>query len=410
MQQTFVIVGAGQVAATAVESLRREGYGGRLVVVGDEPEPPYQRPPLSKKYLAGELPRERLAIKPLSFYEHARAELTLGTRATRLDPAARELGLDSGSSLRYDRLLLATGSAPRRIAVPGSELGGLYYLRTAADAAGIRAELARPGRRVVVVGGGYIGLEVAASCRTLGHEVLVLEMADRVMNRVVAPGVSAFFTAEHARAGVHIETGTFVSGFTARRDAPARVGAVHTRDGREFAADVVVVGIGVLPVAELAAAAGIACEDGIAVDEYCRSSDPDVYAAGDCASHPSLRYGRRVRLESVDNAFEQARSAAANMAGRPLVHDKVPWFWSDQYDLKLLIVGLNADHDLAVLRGRPGDRSFSCCYLREGELLAVDCVNNPRDYMAARKLIAERAHLDTARLHEPALPLRDLVI
>ena len=410
MQQTFVIVGAGQVAATAVESLRREGYAGRLVVVGEEAQLPYQRPPLSKKYLAGEMPAERLTIKPASFYEHAQAEFKVGTRATRLDPAARELGLGDGVSLSYDQLLLATGSTPRRITVPGSELGGLYYLRTAADTDDIRAELAAPARRVVVVGGGYIGLEVAATCRTLGHEVLVLEMAERVMNRVVAPEVSAFFAAEHARAGVRIEAGAFVSGFTARRDAPTRVGAVHTSDGREFAADLVVIGIGVLPVDALAADAGLACENGIAIDEYCRSSDPNVYAAGDCASQPSHHYARRVRLESVDNAFEQAKSAAANMAGRALVHDKVPWFWSDQYDLKLLIVGLNLDYDRAVLRGRPADRSFSCCYLRGGELLAMDCVNNPRDYMAARKLIAERVRINTERLHDPALTLRDLVV
>ena len=410
MPQTFVIVGAGQVAATAVESLRREGYTGRLLLVGEEAEPPYQRPPLSKKYLAGELPAERLAIKPASFYEHAAAELLLGTRAVRLDPTSRELGLDDGRSLRYDRLLLATGGMARRIAVPGSGLEELHYLRTTADAQAIRAALAPPGRRVVVVGGGYIGLEVAATCRTLGHEVLVLEMAERVMNRVVAPAVSEFFATEHARAGVRIETGTTVSGFTARRDAPARVGAVRTGDGREFPADVVVVGVGVLPDDRLAAAAGLACENGIAVNEYCRSSDPDVYAAGDCVSHPSLHYGRRVRLESVDNAFEQAKCAAANMAGRPLVHDKVPWFWSDQYDLKLLIAGLNFDHDRTVLRGRPEDRSFSCCYLRDGELLAVDCINHGRDYMAARKLIAERARLDLARLHDPAVPLKELVI
>ena len=410
MQQTFVIVGAGQAAATAVESLRREGYAGRLVVVGEEADAPYQRPPLSKKYLAGELPLERLAIKPASFYEHAQAELKLGSRVTRLDPAARELRLADGSSLPYDRLLLATGAAPRRMTVPGSDLAGVYYLRTAADAAGIRAELAEPARRVVVVGGGYIGLEVAATCRALGHEVLVLEMAERVMNRVVAPEVSAFFEAEHAREGVRIETGAFVSGFAARRDAPARVGAVLTRDGREFPVDLVIVGIGVVPVDALAADAGLACANGIAVDEYCRSSDPNVYAAGDCTSHPSLHYARRVRLESVDNAFEQARSAAANMAGRSLVHDKVPWFWSDQYDLKLLIVGLNFDFDRAVLRGRTADRSFSCCYLRGGELLAVDCVNNPRDYMASRKLIAERVRLDQERLHDATVPLRELVV
>jgi len=410
MPQTFVIVGAGQAAATAVESLRREGYAGRLVVVGAEVELPYQRPPLSKKYLAGEMPLERLTIKPASFYEHAGAELVTGTRATRIDRAAHELALENGAILKYDRLLLATGSTPRRIAVPGSELGGLYYLRTAADAVAIRAELAAPARRVVVVGGGYIGLEVAATCRMLGHEVLVLEMADCVMNRVVAPAVSAFFAAEHARAGVRLETGALVSGFAARRDAPGRVGAVATRDGREFGADVVVVGIGVVPVDGLAAEAGIACDNGVAVDEYCRSSDPDVYGAGDCVSRPSLRYARRVRLESVDNAFEQAKCAAANMSGRVLIHDKVPWFWSDQYDLKLLIVGLNFDCDRVVLRGRPEERSFSCCYLREGELLAMDCINNPKDYMAARKLIAERARLDPARLPDAAVPLRELVV
>jgi 3-phenylpropionate/trans-cinnamate dioxygenase ferredoxin reductase subunit len=406
MQQTFAIVGAGQAAAQAVDSLRREGFDGRLVVVGDEQHLPYQRPPLSKKFLSGEMPLERLLVKPATFYDGARAELKLGVRAEGLDLHRRELRLSDGETLNYDRLLLATGTAPRKVTVPGNELAGVHYLRTIADVDRIRAELAN-AKRVVVVGAGYIGLEVAATCRKLGLDVDVLEMADRPMNRVVAPEVSAFFAAEHEREGVRIHTQTLVSGFEARLDDASRVGCVHTLDGRSFPADLVIVGIGVVPVTGLAAAAGLAVENGIAVDEHCRTSDEHVYAAGDCTNHPSLRYHRRVRLESVDNAFEQAKTCAANMLGKRVVHDKVPWFWSDQYDLKLLIVGLNFDYDQAIVRGDPATRVFSCCYLRDRELLAIDCVNNPKDYMAAKKLIAERAHFDVAKLADGTIPLKD---
>jgi 3-phenylpropionate/trans-cinnamate dioxygenase ferredoxin reductase subunit len=350
----FAIVGAGQAAATAVETLRREGFDGRLVVIGDELQAPYQRPPLSKKFLAGELPMERLLVKHASFYEHSRAELKLGARVEALELNRRELRLSDGDTLQYDRVLLATGSLPRKVTVAGAELHGLHYLRTVADVDRIREQL-RNAKRVVVVGAGYIGLEVAATCRQLGHEVDVLEMADRAMNRVVAPEVSAFFTAQHERAGVRIHTEALVSGFAARSDDHARIGCVHTMDGREFPADVVIVGIGIVPDTTLAAAAGLAVENGIAVDEYCRTSDEHVWAAGDCTNHPSLRYQRRVRLESVDNAFEQAKSAAANMAGRPVVHDRLPWFWSDQFDLKLMIAGLNFDYDQALVRP-PGAR------------------------------------------------------
>ncbi|HXQ64910.1 MAG TPA: FAD-dependent oxidoreductase [Steroidobacteraceae bacterium] len=409
MQDTFVIAGAGQTAAQAVDSLRRAGFDGRLVVVGEEPCLPYQRPPLSKKFLAGELPVERLTLKPLSFYETARVDLRLGVRVEGLDLARREVSLSDGERLCYERLLFATGTVPRKVSVPGGELAGIHYLRTVADVGRIRAELAS-AREVVIVGGGYIGLEAAATCRGLGSEVDVVEMADRVMNRVVAPEVSAFFTTEHARAGVRIHTQTLVSGFRASTRDPGRVAAVETLDGREFPADLVIIGIGVVPVTGLAAAAGLACEDGIAVDEHCRTSDPSVYAAGDCCSHPSPRYGRRVRLESVDNAFEQAKTAAANMVGGSVVHDRVPWFWSDQFDLKLLIVGLNFDYDQVVLRGRPEARSFACCYLRGGELLAVDCINNPKDYIAAKKVIAERHRCDPLRLADSAIALKDTVI
>lgn len=406
MADTIVIVGAGQAAAQACDSLRRGGFDGRLVLIGDERELPYQRPPLSKKFLAGELSLERLAIRPPGFYGQARVELKLGVPAESLDLTRREVTLADGEHVGYDRLLLATGTAPRRLTVPGAELGGVHYLRTVADVDRIRAET-QNAQHAVIVGGGYIGLEVAATCRGLGLEVDVIEMAERVMNRVVAPELSAFYAAEHARAGVRIHTQALVSGFRARPDDPRRVAAVETLGGTEFPADLVIVGVGVVPLTGLAAAAGIACENGIAVDEYGRTSDPCVYAAGDCTSHPSPRYGRRVRLESVDNAFEQAKTAAANLVGGRVVHDKVPWFWSDQYDLKLLIAGLNFDYDRVVLRGDPSSRSFGCCYLKGDELLAVDCVNNPKDYMAARKLIAERGRVDLGKLADPGVALKD---
>ncbi|MBS0376804.1 MAG: FAD-dependent oxidoreductase [Proteobacteria bacterium] len=408
MTDSVVIVGAGQTAAQAVDSLRRDGYAGRIVVVGDEPQPPYQRPPLSKKFLAGELPLERLAIRPAAFYDGARTEMRLGTRAEGLDLGRRQVLLADGERLGYDKLVLATGSTPRKVAVPGHDLVGVHYLRTVADVDRIRAELV-PGARVAIVGGGYIGLEVAATCRGLGHEVDVIEMAERVMNRVTAPEVSAFYAAEHARHGVRLHLRAGLRALLPRADDSRRVGALEVSDGRQLEADLVVVGVGVLPNTGLAAAAGLACENGIATDAGCRTSDPHVYAAGDCASQAGPRYPGRIRLESVDNAFEQAKTAVANLLGGSVLHDKVPWFWSDQYDLKLLIAGLSLGHDQVVLRGDPATRSFACCYLKGGELIAIDCVNHAKDYMAAKKLIAERARPDPVRLADPAVALKDTV-
>lgn len=405
MEGNVVIVGASHAAAQAVDSLRREGFTGRLLLVGDEPDLPYQRPPLSKKYLSGEFDPDRLWIRPAAFYEQQRCELRLGRRAVALDRSARRLRLDDGESLDYDRLLLATGGRVRRAAVPGADLAGIHYLRSRADVDGIRADLA-PGRKVVIVGAGYIGLECAASCTKLGLEVTVLEMAPRVMSRVVAPQMSAFYEAEHALHGVDIRLGTSVAGF----EGGTRVTAVAGADGGRFPADLVIVGIGIVPNVELAEAAGIACDNGIAVDEHCRTSDPLVYAIGDCCSHPSPHYRRRIRLESVDNAFEQAKTAAANLCGRDVRHDRIPWFWSDQFDHKLQIVGLAEGYDRVILRGDPASRSFSCCYLRGAELLAVDAVNQPRDFMAAKKVIAERAPVDLARLADAGLSIRDAVV
>ncbi len=404
MPKNIVVVGAGQAAAQAVETLRRKGYTDALTVVGDEPLPPYQRPPLSKKFLAGSFDRDRLLIRHQAHYDEHAVSLRLGRRATRIDRAARTLTLDDGSALGYDALLLATGSRARQVRVPGAGLQGVHTLRTIADVDTIRAQ-AQPGRRAVIVGGGYIGLEAAASLRELGLEVTVIELADRVMNRVVCEPVSRFYEAEHARHGVRIRLGAGLAAF----EGDTRIRAVRCTDGSEHPADLVIVGVGAAPIDELARDAGLACDDGIVVDEYCRTTDPLVYAAGDCTNHPSARYGRRLRLESVDNAFEQATSAALNLLGIATVHDKTPWFWSDQYDLKLIIVGLSQGYDRIVLRGDPATHSFSACYLRDGELIAIDTVNSGRDQMAARKLVAARVHPDPLRLADISLPLRDCV-
>lgn len=407
MLESIVIVGAGQAAAQAAETLRRKGYRGRLTLVGEEPHLPYQRPPLSKKYLAGSFERERLGLKPAAWYAEHGIELHLGRRAAEIDRSAQRVRLEDGTTLAYDALLLATGSRPRPLAAPGASLEGVHFLRTIGDVERLRPEL-QAGRRLVIVGGGYIGLEVAATARELGLEVTVLEMAERVMNRVVCAPVSAFYAAEHARHGVRILCNARVRELAAEPGG-TRVRAVLCEDGTEAAADVVLIGVGVAAADELAAAAGLECANGIVVDERCRTSDPHIFAAGDCTNHPSLRYGLRVRLESVDNAFEQGTSAALAMLGEPVVHDKVPWFWSDQYDLKLIIVGLCAGADATVVRGRPEDRSFSVCYLRSGELIAIDTINSPKDQMAARKLIAARARPSLDRLADPTVPLRDCV-
>ncbi len=408
----MVIVGGGQAGGQAVETLRRRGHRGPITLIGDELLLPYQRPPLSKKFLAGSLDRDRLLIRHAAHYEEHAVETRLGFAAVRIDRAQRRLEISDGSHVEYDRLLLATGSLARQIPVPGAELAGVHYLRTFADVERLRTELL-PGRRGVIVGGGYIGLECAATCRELGVAVTVLDAADRVMSRVVSPWISRFYEDEHVKHGVEIHLRARVAAFlpdpdeAASRPGTARVAAVELADGGRIPADFVLVAIGVTPNESLARDAGLDCDNGILVNEFCQTSDPLIYAAGDCARHPSIHYGGSVLLESVDNAFEQAQSAALNMFGITTVHDKVPWFWSDQYDLKMIIVGLSAGHDHAVLRGEPGSRSFSVCYLRDGELIAVDTVNAAKDQLSARKLIPARARPDPRKLADPAVPLKD---
>ena len=407
MYERIVIAGGGQAAVQTLDTLRRRGFTGKLTVVGDEPWPPYQRPPLSKKYLAGSLERERLLIRPPAFFAEHGITTHFGHRVTDIARRERHVRLDDGQVLPYDALLLATGSRPRLLTVPGRELGGVHYLRTIADADRIRGECAGGGR-LVIVGGGYIGLEVAATARERGMEVTVLEMAPRVMSRVTSPEVSAFYEAEHARHGVHVRCNESVRAL--HGDArTGRVRAVLTESGSEYPADLVIAGVGVAPADELAKAAGLECENGVVTDVHCRTTDEAIYAAGDCASHLNRQYGRHLRLESVDNAFEQGTTVALNLLGTATVHDKVPWFWSDQFDLKLIIVGVGHGYDAAILRGSPATRSFSVCYLRGGELVALDSINTPKDQMAARKLIAVNARPNIDKLADAGIPLRDTV-
>lgn len=403
MAAHLVIVGGGQAAAQTVQSLRQQNFSGAITLIGDEPHPPYQRPPLSKKFLAGELTRERLWLRPTSFYADKGVSLELERRVEEVELASRRVRLDDGRAVAYDRLLLATGSRVRRLGIPGADLAGVHYLRTIDDAEAILADL-KPGARVVLVGAGYIGLEVAASARGRGHEVTVLEAADRAMARTVGNEVAVFYDACHRSAGVAIHYGAAVA---ALRGATSVTG-VETTDGRVFACDVVVVGIGIVPNTELAAAAGLPCDNGILVDEHARTVDPHVVAAGDCTNQPHALLGRRVRLESVPNAIHQAKVAAATLVGAPTPPAEVPWFWSDQYDLKLQIAGLSGGYDATVVRGDPALRSFAVFYLQQGSLLAVDAVNSPREFMAGKKLIASRARVSAETLRDPSVDLAGL--
>jgi len=400
----LVIAGAGHAAGQAVATLRQKKWPGEIVLVGEEPWLPYQRPPLSKKFLAGELPAERLYVKPPAFYEDTSITLKLETRVDAIDRAAKMLSLEGGNSLGYDVLILALGARARRLPpLPGGDLAGIHYLRNVEDVQQIRQGLA-DGRNLVIIGAGYIGLEVAAVACSLGLKVTVVEMQDRVMKRVVAPPVSSFYEREHREHGVELLLQTGLTGFSGQE----QVEGVILADGSILPADLVVVGIGIVPNTEIATAAGLEVSDGIVVDERCRTSDECIYAIGDCTMHPNRLIGRSLRLESVQNALEQARTAAANICGEDSRYAEIPWFWSDQYDLKLQIAGLSQGYDKAVVRGDPGKRSFSCVYLSGGRILAVDAVNSPKDFLQSKKLIADRATMNLERLADAGIELKDL--
>jgi len=399
--QRVVIIGAGQAGVQAAVTLRSEGYDGALTLVGEEIYPPYQRPPLSKAYLSGELVRERLFLKPDAFYSETACELRLGVAARQIDRAAKTVSLSDGTSLAYDRLLLATGTRVRKLPLPGASLPGVYYLRGIDDVDLLRPEM-RAGARLVVVGAGFIGLEVAAVAAKHGLHVTVLEAASRVMARAVSPQLSASYEREHRAHSVVFRFGAALEAI----EGADHVEAVRVQ-GEHVPADFVLVGVGVVPNCEIAQAAGLVCDNGIAVDEYTATSDPDIFAAGDCTSHPAFA-GGRVRLESVQNAIDQAKHAALAMLGKPVPYREVPWFWSDQYDLKLQIAGIARPGDVTVLRGLLDSRKFSVFHLRDGVIAAVEAVNAAPDYIIGRKLIAARAIIAPERLADISVPVKSL--
>ena len=403
--QHCVIIGASHAAASLAATLRQEGWEGRISMVGDEPHVPYHRPPLSKACLSGDKDAASLAIRPREFYESQQVDLLLGRRATAIHRDSQTVSLDDGSSLSYSRLALLTGALPRRIDLPGSDLPGVHYLRDIRDVDAIREHIA-PGKSAVIVGGGYIGLETAASLRAAGMQVTVLEAMSRVLQRVTAPEVSAFFTRIHEEEGVSIVADTTVSAFM----GDAALTGVACSDGREFPADLAIVGIGVVPDTALAQAAGLEVDDGIVVDEFARTSDHLIVAAGDCTRHFNPIYQRWLRLESVQNANEQARAAAKTLAGNPGAYHALPWFWSDQYDVKLQIAGLSAGYDQLVVRGDlSSGRSFTLFYLREGRLLAADAVNRARDFMAVKRAVLAGCTPDADALADESADLKSVL-
>jgi 3-phenylpropionate/trans-cinnamate dioxygenase ferredoxin reductase subunit len=408
MSEKVLIIGAGQAAAQAVATLKAEGFAGTITIVGDEPFPPYQRPPLSKAYLLGQLERDRLFLKPDTFYAEAGCEMILDTSAKMLDRAKKIVVLADGRTLRYDKLLLATGTRVRRIPVPGADLPGVQYLRSIADVDALRPRM-MPGTKIAIVGGGYIGLEVAAVAAKLGLEVTVFEAMDRVMARAVSAQISAFYEKEHRDHGVRFFLKTGVEAFVGKGRflGKDKLQAVRA-GGKEFAADVALVGIGVIPNCELAQEAGLLCDDGIVVDRFCTSlDDPSIFAAGDCTRHHSHN-GNQIRLECVQNAIDQAKHAALAMVGKPTPYSEVPWFWSDQYDLKLQIAGLAWPGDQLVLRGDPAARKFAIFHLREGAVAAVEAVNAAPEYIVGRKLIGERARISPERLADTSIPMKNI--
>ena len=342
-------------------------------------------------------------MKPESFYDDPAITLQLDTPIVAIDRDKKCLQVENREDIGYDKLVIATGSRVRRLPIEGAELKGVHYLRSIADVDGIREGM-DAGKKVVIIGAGYIGLEVAAVAQQAGLGVTVIEMADRVMSRVVSPEISDFYQIEHTDRGVRFRLSTGVSSLNGKK----RIKSVTTSEGEDIPADLVVIGVGIQPNTELATNAALDVDNGIVVDDHCRTSDPNIFAVGDCTSHPNAIYDRRLRLESVHNAVEQAKTAAANICGQDVTYAQVPWFWSDQYDLKLQIAGLSDGYDDVVIRGNPAERSFSCLYLRDGRLIAVDAINAPRDFVQSKQLIADRAEIEKEKLADPATPLKDM--
>jgi 3-phenylpropionate/trans-cinnamate dioxygenase ferredoxin reductase subunit len=412
MSNGTLIVGGSQAGLQLAVSLRKLGDTSPIILVGEETNPPYQRPPLSKEFLAGQAELDSLAFRVPDFYADSGIDLVCGERVSEVGlsqsgpPGSGVAATVNGRELPFDRLALTVGAGPRRLALPGADLDGICYLRDHNDAANLRARLTTASN-VVVVGGGFIGLEVASAARALGRSVTVVEAAERLMARAVAPVVSEFYRQAHLRRGINVGLSAGVSGFYGDR---GRVTGVELSDSTHLPADLVLVGVGVLPRTELAEQLGLVCDQGIVVDAHARTSDPSVVAAGDCTVQPHPITGQgRVRLESVHNAVAQAQVAAATLLGRLDDVKSVPWFWSFQGDLKLQIAGLAAGSDNYVVRGEPDSERFSVLYYRHDRLLAIDAINRPADYMAVRKALGQGATIAPDRAGDVAIPLKSLI-
>ncbi|MGB7655730.1 MAG: FAD/NAD(P)-binding oxidoreductase [Novosphingobium sp.] len=404
MQYDVLIVGAGQGGAYAAIQLRQQGFEGSIALIGREAEPPYERPPLSKEYMLGDKAWERLLIRPADFWAGKGIELLLSCEVVSVDPAGRSVALQDGRSIAFGQLIWATGGDPRPLSCPGSELTGVHAVRTRKDADAILAQLDQV-ERVCIVGGGYIGLEAAAVLRKLGKEVTLLEVLPRVLARVAGPQLSEFYEKEHRDHGVDLRTGIGVVAI----EGEGHVSGVRLTDESLVECQMVIVGIGIIPAVGPLLAAGAAGGNGVDVDEYCRTILPHVWAIGDCAAHSSkFADGQVIRLESVQNANDMASCVAKAITGEPQPYGATPWFWSNQYDLKLQTVGLSAGHDQSVLRGDPATRSFSVLYLRGGKLIACDAVNMVKDYVQARKLVEEGASIAPDDLADTSRPLKEL--
>ncbi|MBX7528128.1 NAD(P)/FAD-dependent oxidoreductase [Qipengyuania vesicularis] len=401
-----VIVGSGHGGAQAAIALRQAGHEEPILMVSRDRNPPYERPPLSKEYLAGDKPFEKILIRPEQFWADRNVTLRLGANVNEVDWMRHVLSLSDDSSITYRKLIWAGGGDARRLGCPGAELAGIHTIRSRRDTDALRDELAAGNRRAVVIGAGYIGLEAAAVLRKMDCAVTVVEMQDRVLARVAGPEISEFYAAEHRAHGVDIRLETGVDRIEGDGE---KVTGVTLTTGETIACEIVIVGIGIVPSVGPLIAAGAAGSNGVDVDTFCRTSLDDIYAIGDCAAHPNPHAGNAViRLESVQNANDMATVAAKAIMGDKQDYDAVPWFWSNQYDLRLQTVGISTGHDATVLRGNPAERKFSLIYLKEGEVIALDCVNNTRDYAQGRKLVLNRAEIDPALLADTEVALKEM--
>lgn len=399
-----VILGAGHAGGSAAAYLRQYGFEGPITLVGEEPIAPYQRPPLSKAWLKGEAGAEELMLKNESWYAENGCRLLLGVTGERIDRAAKTVTLSTGETVPYDVLIIATGARARKLPIPGADLEGVLELRTAADAEALKAALG-PGKRLAVIGGGYVGLEAAASARALGADVVIVEKETRCLARVACEPLSSFFQDYHGKHGVEFELSAGVEAFEGK---DGRITGVRLADGRVIACDTALVGVGAIANDEIAREAGLPCVGGVVVDLEARTSDPAIFAIGDVTHRPLPLYGREFRLESVPNALEQAKQAASAIAGRPQPNPEVPWFWSDQYDLKLQIVGLPFDADSLLIRGDPAAAKFAVFHLKGDLVQAVEAVNAPPEFMMGKQLIAKRTPVSREKLADTAISMKEV--